>query len=134
MQELRDFELEIIEAFREAGRRTPRLGLWIRGHLLDVGMDYAYGMYKRYNEFAREAQKMGAFINEISYKSLRTYLFFLKQLNLIRVASEEEVINHFGYYPESKKGMRRTYLTLVEENVDSDAWLNPIKAYLSQKE
>jgi len=130
---LRDFEQEIVETFRLAGRRTPRVGVWIRGHLLDVKFDYLYGMWKSYTEFVRDARRMGAKLDEVSYRNFRTYSFFLKKLNLIRTADPYEVAQFFKSYPSQSKGKPRRYLTLVEENLNHPAWLDPVGYYVSSR-
>lgn len=131
MHELRDFELEIIQNFAVMGRRAPRVGVWIRGHLLDVTYDYLYGMWKRYNEFVKRAQEVGVKMETVTYRNFRTYAYFLKKLNLIRYATFEEVASFFGTYPKQKKGKPRRYFTVVEENLDHEAWFDPVGYYIS---
>jgi len=68
---MRDFEEEILTTYLAAGRRTPRTGWWIRGHLLDVGTDYVWRMWKCYLAFLDEARERGAKIRDISYRQFR---------------------------------------------------------------
>lgn len=42
------------------GRSSSRKGVWIRGHLLDVGEDYLYGMWLRWKEFVEVANRLDA--------------------------------------------------------------------------
>jgi len=124
---MRDFEKIIVEGFLQHGRRFPRLGLWIRGHLSEVGRDYAYGMWKRYLEFVREAREMGAQMDEIDYRQFRIYLWFLKKLGLIRVVRRKRT-------RDQKKGAPRAFIELVKEKIDDPAWFNPIAAYRERKQ
>jgi len=124
--ELRDFELEIIEGFITQGRRFPRVGVWIRGHLTDVGRDYIYGMWKRYIEFVEKANKKGAKIQRVSYRQFRIYVWFLKKLGLIRVVRHRRA-------RDQVKGAPRAYVELVPEKIDDPAWFNPIRAWEERK-
>lgn len=118
----RDFEEDIILYFYAAGKRTPRTGLWIRGHLLDVGEDYPYRMWKFYNQFCLYARKRGAFLPTVSYVSFVRYIHLLKDLGLIEKVREE---------PSKKKGIMRSYYKVVEANLRSHYWINPYSVYES---
>ena len=63
---MRDFESEIIDRFKTfsviegGGKASPRKGVWIRGHLLDIYEDYVYSMFMYWRTFVAEAWKKGA--------------------------------------------------------------------------
>jgi len=120
---VRKFEEEILLTYLTAGRRTPRTGWWVRGHLLDVGTDYIWRMWKRYLSFIRECQERGAKIREISYRQFRIYLYFLKKLGLITVIERRRD-------PDQRKGADRAYIAITPGMEDHPAWLNPIATWL----
>ena len=59
---MRPFELDIVGEIRTRperpgveGRSVSRNGVWIRGHLQDVRMDYSHNMWKLWRSFLEEA-------------------------------------------------------------------------------
>ena len=119
---LRPFEIEIIREIRTpprsvgaGGRSIPRKGVWIRGHLQDVGRDYVYGMYKRWRSFPEGA---GLNIKAGTYQQFRTYIYVLKQLGLVE---------RVGGSPS--RGFAKTYYALNPDKVNSVIWRNPFKHY-----
>jgi len=120
---VRRFEEEILLLYLTAGRRTPRTGWWVRGHLLDVGTDYQWRMWKRYLSFLDEARERGAKIEDISYRQFRIYLWFLKKLGLITVVERRRD-------PDQQKGADRAYITITPDTEDHPGWINPIAYWL----
>jgi len=123
---LRDFEVEIIRRFTAKGtHRIPEInvgaspkGEWIRGHLLDVGSDYIYLMWKRWCKFT-EAEKDYVKIRAGTYLSFAKYIWILKRLGLIRkVASATS----------ARKGFKRSIYEVVPELVDDPRWMHPYQA------
>ena len=118
---LRPFEREIVRQIRTSprrvgaggGRSIPRKGVWIRGHLQEVGRDYVYGMYKLWKRFLGEA---GLNIKPGTYQQFRTYIYVLKRLGLI----------HRVGYP-SKSEFSKNYYALSPEKINSPKWQNPYK-------
>ena len=118
---MRPFEREIVREIRTSpkrigagGRSIPRKGVWIRGHLQDVGRDYVYGMYKRWKSFLQET---GLNIKAGSYGQFRTYIYILKRLGLIvRVG-------------EARGRFSKSYYALDPDKVNSILWKNPYKNY-----
>jgi len=122
---LRPFELEIIKGIRTrpegpgpGGRSVSRKGVWIRGHLQDVGRDYPYSMWKLWKSFLEEA---GLNIEAGRYQAFRTYIYILRKLGLIRRVGSSPSI--FG----------KRYYELDPEKINSPSWKNPFKAYSTIK-
>ena len=118
---LRPFELEITREIRTrperlgpGGRSIPRKGVWIRGHLQDVGRDYPYNMWKLWRSFLEEA---GLNIKAGTYAQFRTYIYVLKQLGLVK---------RIGRSP-SGRGFKKSYYALNPDKVGSPLWKNPFK-------
>jgi len=124
MAVLRPFETEIIEKFKtfsvpeaRGGKATPRKGVWIRGHLLDVKSGYVYSMFKSWRLFCRLAEElMGVRIEAGTYQDFRTYFHLLKQLGLVRVYTE---------YIE--KGRRTVHYEAVPGRLRDPAWTRPFQ-------
>ena len=87
-------------------------GLWIRDHLLKVGKDYVYRMWKLFNEFL-EANGMPP----VTYKSFRNYIYLLKKNGLIVPIART---------PSSKGGFYRTWYTINPALVNDPRWNNPL--------
>lgn len=125
---LRPFEKDIIKNFKTfsptegGGRSRSRKGVWIRGHLLDVGKDYVYGMWKTWKKFTEAARHEHAKIDGGSYSAFKTYIWLLKKLGLITLV---DVSPGKGYY------FKRHYYAVVPGKVKSKIWLNPYKQYPS---
>jgi len=120
MEILRPFEIEILREIRTSPKRlqagggsTPRKGVWIRGHLEDVGRDYPYSMYKRWKSFIEGS---GLNIKTGNYAQFRTYIYVLKRLGLIHR------IERTGGSPFSKN-----YYALIPDKLYSPLWDNPFK-------
>jgi hypothetical protein len=95
-------------------RRAPIIGtgVWIRNHLLTVGADYTYNMWKRFSEFL-ESQGVGP---PPKYQSFAHYVWVLKEIGLIKPVERERGIS----------GFPRTYYTIAPgREVDLEAWKNP---------
>ena len=97
--------------------RYPRsivsTGMWIRDHLLEVGEDYPFHMWKLLRE--RKGGRGG------TYQNFRNYIHWLVKLNLIRFTREEPSLN-----PMFKP---RRYYACVPENIDRwELWRNPSRA------
>ena len=82
--ELRPFEQEIIERYSRIGKGRGWKGVWIRGHLQDVGSDWPYVMWGRWWSFTLRAERAEVKIKPGTYQSFRTYIYTLKKLGLIR--------------------------------------------------
>jgi hypothetical protein len=127
---VRNFELELIREFCEPkryegwGHAKPRLGVWIRGHLLDVGEDYLYGMWKRFLEFCDFAHEMGVRYPKNDYGDFLTYIWVLEREGLVRLVREE------FYRPR----VPRRFYSLVMGQFDTDLWLNPRRGEISLDE
>jgi len=124
---LRPFEIKILEDFKrfartagKGGRSASRKGIWIRNHLLDVEQDYLYGAWLRWKRFVELAKRLDVKLAVGQYGAFRTYCWLLKESGLIvKVATEKS----------SRGGFPRSYYGLVEENLDSELWLNPYRKY-----
>jgi len=129
MNELRDFEEELIDYFktpegetlfagRRKGRSKPRTGVWIRKHLLDVGEDYVYRMYQRYSYFMSIAN-----LEDVDKHSFFTYIWLLRHLGLIELTKTVPM-------DKEPTGIRfKNYYTVVEEKRDNEAWEDPWMIY-----
>jgi len=122
---LRPFEREIIERYRDLGKGPNPVtgvkgwkGLWIRGHLQDVGNSYVYRMWKDWLSFVKIASELGVEIKPGTYQSFRTYFHLLKQLGLVRV---------YWKAPKEKRGFSKVYYELVPEKIDDPAWMRPFQ-------
>ena len=118
---LRPFEQNIVRQIRTrpespgpGGRSISRKGVWIRGHLQDVGQDYPYNMWKRWRSFLEEA---GLKIKAGNYAAFRTYIWVLKRLGLIVRAGG------------SSATFTKKYYGLNPEKVNSSMWRSPFKHY-----
>jgi len=128
--ELRPFELELIESFKvfnpiagTGGKATPRKGIWIRGHLANVGEDYTYGMWLRWRRFTETAEFMTASIEPGDYGAFRVYVWLLKREDLIRPTRIR---------PASKTPVlefQRSYYALNPAQLGSPLWENPYATY-----
>ena len=117
---LKGWEMELVRMIRRSplrgykgGRSVSRKGLWIRGHLLEVGKDYPYSMYKGWKRFIETAELK---IRPGSYQNFINYLYVLRRLGLIIREGEGG-------------GFKRTYYRLNPEKVNSRIWLNPYNHY-----
>ena len=122
---LKPFELEIIEAYKtfsieaRGGKGSPRKGVWIKGHLLEVREDFVNRMWKRWSQFVEIAKDQRAFIESGTYDSFRRYLFQLKTYDLIHLSRST---------PSPKSPLpqwSRNYYALVKRNLESKLWENP---------
>lgn len=115
---MREFELGIILRYAEMGTAgaSPKAE-WIRGHLMSVGSDYAYNMWKRYREFVEAARLMGAMIRPCNYQSFARYVNLLKKLGLIRLAETKP-----------SRPRSRAYYELNPDKIDSPEWGHPYQA------
>jgi len=121
---LRPFEAEIITGIRvrperpgAGGRSVSRKGVWIRGHLQDVGRDYPYRMWKRWKSFLEDA---GLKIQAGNYQAFRTYIYVLRRFGLIRRAGGSP--STFG----------KKYYEINPQKTSSPLWKNPFKAYVNR--
>jgi len=121
---LRPFEAEIITEIRvhperlgTGGRSVSRKGVWIRGHLQDVGRDYPYRMWKRWKSFLEDA---GLKIQAGTYQAFRTYIYVLRRFGLIRRAGGSP--STFG----------KKYYEINPQKINSPLWKNPFKAYVNR--
>lgn len=130
--ELRPFEIEIIRKFKTfspvtgGGKSVPRTGVWIRGHLLDVGGDgdYVYHMWGRWRDFVTEARERGARIDFGSYTAFRTYIYLLKRYGLVVPTKREKART-------TRKEFYRQYYKVNHGKLDDPRWLNPYGTYES---
>ena len=121
---LRSFEKEIIERIRSSprytkgigGRSVSRKGLWIKGHLRDAKKDYVHSMFMKWKSFVNET---GLEMNPGTYEQFRTYIYLLKQSQLI-----ETTIGKRGNKP-----FERSYYIINHDMLTSPLWLNPFKIY-----
>ena len=118
---LRPFEANIVRQIRTppetpgpGGCSVSRKGVWIRGHLQDVGRDYPYNMWKQWRSFLEEA---GLKIKAGKYQAFRTYIYVLRRLGLIRKA---------GGSPAT---FTKKYYALNPQMVNSSMWRSPFKYY-----
>lgn len=136
---MQPFEEEIVREFHpptgEApglygkGTMKPRLGLWIRGHLLDVGEDYPYGMWKQWNDLCNTANSIGVMIPTNNYTQFVIYMSLLQSAGLIEVVREKP----YRMEDDPEKRIRIKYYSTIQENIDSDLWNNPRKGSPSYK-
>jgi len=110
---LRSFEVDILNRFKTWGLlRTSPKGEWIRGHLLDVGEDYPYRMWKLYSKFCEVlGQDPG------TYQNFKTYIYLLKRLGLIYPV-RREVTN---------RGFPKTFYAVVPSKELDPAWTRPLQ-------
>lgn len=124
MAELRDFEQEIIESFKlfGGGKAKPRLGIWIRGRLSDIGEHYPYSLWQEWITFCEQARGEGANIPRNNYTQFVIYVRCLELAGLVRVVREEP------YRLEGAPGeIKYRYYGVVETKVKSSLWNNPRK-------
>ncbi|MEM2448954.1 MAG: hypothetical protein QXT14_08420 [Candidatus Bathyarchaeia archaeon] len=116
---LRTFEREIITRWIAGGTAVVSpTGEWIKNHLLDVGEDYTYSMWRRYQIFVEIARSIySAWIKSARYLSFARYVCLLKRLGLIEPSRREK-----------GKPRPRTYYRVVIERVDSPDWAHPYQA------
>jgi len=116
---LRNFEEELIAYWRRMGRavRTqPRTGVWIKGHLEDLGEDYCYGAWKFHQLFIRQVLALGLKgLDESTYQEFALYWWLLKQERLIIPTRKEP---GFG-------GVPRQYYTLNKKAPEYMWEINP---------
>lgn len=121
--ELRPFELDIISRMKRGGKRavSPK-GEWIREHLRDVRVDYAYRMWRRYERFASLSKELfNVGMPSSDYKSFVRYIHLLRDLGLIvKVAGYAEA-------DPAKPWMKKTYYALAAENLGNRSWRRPFQ-------
>lgn len=105
-----------------AAEGLPRLIIstagWIKNHLLEVGEDYPYNMWRELRNLKLE---MGVIKKGIgSYQNFRNYIYWLEKLGLIKFVREEEGDKTFL--------AKRRYYAVVEDQLDNPAWSNPNRA------
>jgi len=110
-------ERELAEEFAEVGMGMAPLSSWINAHLADVGEDYVYRMFKRFEVFV--AQAIPAY-HTGEYDDFRTHLWILADLGLVRPTRTEP--SGVQDRPD------RQFYTLVEERQGDEAWRNPRRA------
>jgi len=126
---LRTFEAELITRFKVfdpkvgGGKSLPRKGPWIRNHLLEVGADYPYGMFKRWSTFVDIAHENGARIPKGNYGSFLTYIWLLEINGLIRFVREAPGL-------KSQFHLRK-YYEPVRLRLRDPLWRNPYTTYES---
>lgn len=114
---MRAFELRILDGFKSfslaegRGKAKARKGLWIKGHLSDVEVDYVYGMWAAWCKFVEEAEGYGAKIHKGTYGGFKTYIWLLKRFGLIVKVGEDEATK--------RRLFSRSYYTLNPEKIDS---------------
>lgn len=121
---LRDFEKDIITDFKTfaGGKAKPRLGRWIKGHLLDIGEQYPYSMWQDWITFCEQARGEGANIPKNNYTQFVIYVRCLELAGLIRIVREEP------YRLEGKPGeIKYRYYGVVKAKLGSPLWNNPRK-------
>jgi len=129
---LRPFEEEIIANFKTfdptigGGKSRPRKGVWIRGHLSDIGEDFIYGMWERWDLFTKAAALREAMIESGDYGSFRTYIYLLKRYGLIIPTKRERAKT------TSREFFRQYYRVNIGRLKDPH-WLNPYGEYPSWK-
>ena len=130
MEELRPFEeaikLEFVgrerPSYPGSGKRAPRKGIWINGHLQDVGMDYPLRMWHRWKQFitilSYQTERRTGLMNPGTYTSFYKFIYLLKKLNLIQEVAREPMW----------KGFERVYYRIVpgKEKI-TDEWERPFQ-------
>ena len=110
---LRAFEQEILDQIKGPpgqGAIVPRTGVWVRGHLLDVGEDNPSSMFRAYREFVAEAG-----IRRGSYHSFLNNIYLLRRLELIERTGRKE--------PGTKNPeFSRVFYSLVKAKLKAPAW------------
>jgi len=129
---LRPFEIGIIEKFKtfstveaKGGKATPRKGVWIRDHLLDVEEDYVYRMFLRWQRFVAEALTREAEIPLGDYTAFKTYVWLLKTQRLIIPTRKER--------GKSTKFLRQ-YYRVNPDLLQDPRWFNPYGEFPSWRE
>jgi len=129
---LRPFEEEIIANFKTfdptigGGKSRPRKGVWIKQHLLDVGEDYIYAMWKRWEVFILQAHERKAEIESGTYTAFRVYIFLLKKYGLITPTKRERA-------KTTSRLFFRQYYRVNIRLLEDPRWLNPYAEYPSWK-
>ncbi|MFB0523166.1 MAG: hypothetical protein ACETV1_05325 [Candidatus Bathyarchaeia archaeon] len=127
---LRPFEEEIIDRFKTfditvgGGKSRPRKGIWIKQHLLDVGEDFIYSMWERWQSFTRIAHTREAEIESGTYGALRTYIYLLRKHGLLIPTKREQA-------KTTNPLFFRQYYQLNRRRLEDPLWRNPYKPYLS---
>jgi hypothetical protein len=126
---LRDFELNIVKEFKTftvkegGGKSRPRKGVWIRGHLVDVGEDYVYGMFKRWLEFCKAALlEFHAELEPGDYTAFKTYMYLLRKYGLVLPTRTER---------GKSTVILRIYYKVNRARLRDPMWLNPFAEYPS---
>lgn len=121
---MRDFEKDIIADFKTyaGGKSKPRLGHWIRGHLLAISEGYPYSLWQDWVAFCEQAKGEDANIPKNNYTQFVIYVRCLELAGLVRVVREEP------YRLEGRNGeIKYRYYGVVQVKLDSPLWNNPRK-------
>jgi len=106
------------------GKSRPRKGLWLKAHLLDVGEDFVYDMWRRWAAFVRVAHEREAHIELGTYTALRTYVFLLKKYGLVIPTRRERA-------KSTSRDFFRQYYRVNPRLLKDPRWLNPYRPYPS---
>lgn len=127
---LRPFESEIIENFKTfsitagGGKSRPRKGVWIKGHLLDIGGDgdFVYSMWQKWADFVLVAHGMDAKLEVGTYTSFRTYVYLLKKYGLVIPGKRERA-------KTTTVRFQRQYYKVNPMRLEDPLWRNPYSRY-----
>ena len=128
---MREFHPPIGEApgFYGKGTMKSRLGIWIRQHLTEIGEDYPYRMWKRWNALCITANSLGIRIPLNNYTQFVIYMRLLEMAKLIRVVREVP----YRLENDPEKRIRIKYYSTIKMNLDNELWNNPRKGSPSYK-
>ncbi len=127
---LRPFEQRIIADFKSfsvqqgGGKSRPRKGVWIKGHLSEVGENYVYAMWQEWRRFAITARFQQANLELGTYGSFRVYVYLLRKYGLVVPGKRERA-------KTTARQFQRQYYQLNRRKLTDPRWLNPFKPFPS---
>jgi hypothetical protein len=106
-------------------RRKPiSTGCWIRDHLLQIGKDYPYNMWKLF-----KAQMKSFNYKPPCYLSFSKYIYMLEKLGLLRKLPRKGKMSQ----PKVRTAIPRQFYCLEMKKLNDPAWLCPWKALFQLK-
>ncbi len=106
--------LQQLTGERDRGKKISPF-IFIRERLRIIGRGYSYEMWKEWREINRGIEK-----KYCNYSTFRKYIWNLEELGLIEFVPPT--------VPSSKKELKpRRYYALIRDEIDSIAWLSPLK-------
>jgi len=127
--EFKPYEKEIIKLWKEGVADLPwkwgttaasPKGRFIKGYLLEKGSAYVKEVWESWSDFVDRAETIDVHFKRGDYATMRTYLWLLKRLGLIRLVRKVPSIRK-GYF-------ERNVYAVNPRKVDDPAWLRPLQS------